>query len=137
MDSKPGNMEEALEALKYDADGLIPAVCVDAESRQVLMVAYMNRQALLETLRTGRTHFWSRSRRKLWMKGESSGHTQEVKGIYVDCDNDCLLVEVAQRGAACHTGYYSCFYRRLDEKGRWQPIGEKVFDPDKVYGDKP
>ena len=131
-----GKLEESIGSLKYGADGLIPAVCVDAATRQVLMVAYVNEQALLETVRTGRTHFWSRSRRKMWIKGQTSGHTQEVKAVYVDCDMDSVVVEVAQRGAACHDGHYSCFYRRLNEKGEWQTVAEKVFDPKKVYGDE-
>ncbi|MHC4983399.1 MAG: phosphoribosyl-AMP cyclohydrolase [Planctomycetota bacterium] len=129
-----GKLEESIRALNYGADGLIPAVCVDAATKQVLMVAFMNEQALLETLRTGRTHFWSRSRNKLWMKGESSGHTQDVTGVYTDCDMDTVVIEVAQKGAACHAGYYSCFYRRLNEEGEWQVIAEKVFDPEEVYG---
>jgi len=126
-------LEESIRSLKYGPDGLIPAVCVDAETHQVLMLAYVNQEALLETVRTGRTHFWSRSRKKLWMKGESSGHTQEVKTVYADCDMDSVVIEVSQRGAACHDGYYSCFYRRLNDKGEWQMTGKKLFDPDKVY----
>jgi len=129
-------LEETIKHLKYDAAGLIPAVCVDAETRQVLMHAYMNAEAVTKTVETGKTHFWSRSRGKLWMKGESSGHTQHVRAIYVDCDMDTLLIEVAQRGGACHTGYYSCFYRKLDEQGRWQVIAEKVFDPAEAYKDR-
>ena len=125
--------EEAIGELKYDANGLIPAVCVDAETRQVLMVAYMNADSLRDTVATGKTHFWSRSRQKYWMKGESSGHTQEVKGIYTDCDRDTLVIEVIQHGAACHLGYYSCFFRKLDASGQWQDTGEKLFDPDEVY----
>jgi len=127
-------LEEAVGQLKYDNDGLLPAVVVDHESGKVLMVAYVNQTALLETIRTGKTHFWSRSRRKYWMKGETSGHVQEVKAIYTDCDADTVLIEVVPRGAACHEGYYSCFYRRLDETGRWQVVAEKLFDPDEVYG---
>ena len=126
-------LEETLKDLKYDANGLLPAVVVDADSRQVLMVAYMNRNALLETVRTGKTHFWSRSRRKYWMKGESSGHTQDVRAVYTDCDKDTVLVEVTQHGAACHEGYFSCFYRRLNDAGEWDVVAEKVFDPDEVY----
>lgn len=128
-------LDETLSALKYDADGLIPAVIVDAGTKQVLMVAYMNETSLRETLRTGRTNFWSRSRQKAWMKGESSGHTQDVKGVYTDCDADTLVIEVVQHGAACHEGYYSCFYRKLDDDGRWQVVAEKVFDPKDVYKD--
>jgi len=126
-------LQETIAGLKYDADGLIPAVCVDAASRQVLMVAYMNAQSLRETVRTGKTHFWSRSRGKYWMKGESSGHTQDVQAVYVDCDMDCLVIEVVQHGAACHEGYYSCFFRRLDKSGTWQTVAERVFDPGAVY----
>jgi len=125
--------EQAIGQLKYDSAGLIPAVCVDAETKQVLQVAYMNAQSLASTIETGLTHFWSRSRQKYWMKGESSGHVQKVKAIYTDCDKDTLLVEVEQTVGACHEGYFSCFYRRLDEQGTWQVVAEKVFDPDQVY----
>ena len=128
-----GQLEETIRALKYDADGLIPAVIVDAKSKVVLMVAYMNETALLETVRSGKTHFWSRSRGKYWMKGESSGHTQEVEGVYTDCDNDTVLIEVTQHGAACHNGYYHCFYRRLNDSGKWEIVAKKVFDPEAVY----
>jgi len=126
-------LEETVRDLKYDADGLIPAVIVDAESKAVLMVAYMDETALLRTVRTGRTHFWSRSRRKQWMKGEHSGHTQEVRAVYIDCDADTILIEAVQNGAACHKGYFSCFYRRLNAEGQWDVVAEKVFDPDEVY----
>lgn len=128
-----GKLEETIEHLKYDADGLIPAVCVDADSKQVLMVAYMDASALIETVRSGKTHFWSRSRQKRWMKGESSGHVQEVRAVYIDCDGDTVVIEVTQHGAACHEGYYSCFFRKLNDAGQWEAIAEKVFDPDKVY----
>jgi len=103
-----------IDELKYDADGLIPAVVQDVSNGDVLMVAYMNRESLIETLETGKTWFWSRSRKKYWMKGESSGHTQDVHEIRYDCDADCLLVKVTQHGpGACHTNERSCFYRRL------------------------
>ena len=103
-----------VDEMKYDADGLIPAVIQDAANGDVLMVAYMNRESLIETLETGKTWFWSRSRKKYWMKGESSGHTQDVHEIRYDCDADCLLVKVTQHGpGACHTNERSCFYRRL------------------------
>lgn len=103
-----------VDEMKYDADGLIPAVVQDADNGDVLMVAYMNRESLVETLQTGKTWFWSRSRQKYWMKGESSGHTQDVQEIYYDCDADCLLVKVVQNGpGACHTNERSCFYRRM------------------------
>ena len=103
-----------VDELKYDADGLIPAVIQDADSGDVLMVAYMNRESLVETVETGKTWFWSRSRQKYWMKGESRGHVQDVHEILYDCDADCLLVKVTQHGpGACHTNERSCFYRRL------------------------
>jgi len=127
---------ETLDGLKFDAHGLIPAVVVDAETNEVLMVAYMNKDSLADTVKTGKTHFWSRSRKKYWMKGESSGHTQEVKGIYTDCDVDTLVIAVTQTGAACHNGYRSCFYRKLNESGEFEVVAERVFDPDEVYGKK-
>lgn len=129
-------LEQTISELKYDEHGLIPAVIVDAKSRQVLMVAYMKDKSLLQTVRTGKTHFWSRSRQKYWMKGETSGHVQEVKAVYIDCDADTVVIEVAQHGAACHKGYYSCFYRRLNAGGEWEVIAEKVFDPEAVYKKK-
>jgi len=99
--------------LSWDADGLIPAVVQEQETGEVLMVAWMNREALEATLRTGGTHFWSRSRRALWRKGETSGHVQHVAGVYADCDGDTLLVQVHQEGVACHTGARTCFFTRL------------------------
>jgi phosphoribosyl-ATP pyrophosphohydrolase/phosphoribosyl-AMP cyclohydrolase len=101
------------DALTYDAQGLIPAVVQAAETGECLMVAWMNREAVAQTLATGLTHFWSRSRGKLWRKGEESGHTQHVQRIYVDCDSDTLLVQVHQDGVACHTGRRTCFFQRL------------------------
>jgi phosphoribosyl-ATP pyrophosphohydrolase/phosphoribosyl-AMP cyclohydrolase len=103
------------EQIKWDAQGLVPTVVQDAQTRQVLMVAYMNRESLEQTLATGETVFWSRSRGELWHKGATSGNTQWVQAIYVDCDGDTLLVEVNPKGPACHTGNISCFYRRLGE----------------------
>ncbi len=102
-----------IEDFKYDSAGLIPAVIQQFDSREVLMVAYMNSESLAKTLETGKTWFWSRSRSKYWMKGESSGHTQDVKEILYDCDADTLLVLVDQTGVACHTQARTCFYRRL------------------------
>ncbi len=128
-----GKLDDMVAKLKYDDKGLIPAVIVDCKTKQVLMVAYMNANALLDTIKTGKTHFWSRSRNKYWMKGESSGHTQQVKAIYTDCDVDTLVIEVEQIGAACHDGYYSCFYKHLTAAGDWEVVGQKLFDPDKVY----
>ena len=102
------------DELTFDANGLIPAVVQQHDTREVLMVAYMNRESLVETIESGKTWFWSRSRKKFWMKGESSGHTQDVVEVLYDCDADCLLVLVNQNGpGACHTGARSCFYRRI------------------------
>jgi phosphoribosyl-AMP cyclohydrolase len=122
-----------LDELKYDDKGLIPAVIVDHNTNEVLMVAYMNRDSLKETMEKKLTSFWSRSRQKYWVKGESSGHTQEVKEIRTDCDKDTLVIRVKQNGGACHEGYYSCFYRRINDDGSITEEGEKVFDPDAVY----
>jgi phosphoribosyl-AMP cyclohydrolase len=120
------------DELKFDANGLIPAVIQDCETGDVLMVAYMNHDSLATTLATGKTHFWSRSRQKFWMKGESSGHTQEVRELYADCDGDTLLIKVKQHVAACHTGYRSCFYRTWRNEA-WVETGTKVFDAGDVY----
>lgn len=103
-----------LDEIKYDDRGLVPVIVQDAENGQVLMFAYANRESLEKTLDTGRTHFWSRSRQKLWMKGEESGNVQEVKEIYFDCDNDTVLVLVNQNGVACHTGKRTCFHTSTD-----------------------
>jgi phosphoribosyl-AMP cyclohydrolase len=115
--------------LKYDDKGLITAVAQDHLTGEVLMVAYMNAEALDMTLKTGIVHYWSRSRSKLWKKGERSGHVQTVKEVLVDCDGDALLLKVEQKGGACHTGYKSCFYRTADG----DIIGERIFDPNEVY----
>jgi phosphoribosyl-AMP cyclohydrolase len=113
--------------------GLVPAVAQDAATGQVLMLAWMNRDAYEETLRTGRAVYYSRSRGKLWRKGEESGHVQEVRGVYVDCDADTILLKVHQvGGAACHEGYASCFFREVMPDGL-KVIAEKVFDPKTVY----
>ena len=115
-------------------DGLVPVIVQAASTNEVLMMAYMNQEAWEETLRTGKACFWSRSRKKLWFKGETSGHYQEVKEIYLDCDGDTLLLKVDQKGgAACHTGFRSCFYQRREE-GEWKVSGERIFDPKEVYG---
>jgi phosphoribosyl-AMP cyclohydrolase len=115
-------------------NGLIPVIIQDALTREVLMLGYMNRESWQKTLETRRVSFWSRSRGKLWVKGETSGHYQEVKDIHLDCDGDTLLIKVNQiGGAACHTGFRSCFHLRHEE-GEWKVIGEKVFDPKEVYG---
>ena len=113
--------------------GLIPVVVQDYTSGEVLMLAFMNRQAWEETLKTSRATYWSRSRNELWVKGETSGNYQEVKEIFVDCDEDTILLKVLQRGgAACHMGYRSCFYRRLEGE-KLNVVGERVFNPEEVY----
>jgi phosphoribosyl-AMP cyclohydrolase len=127
-------MDRQLSNLKFDSNGLIPAIIQDSASGEVLMMAWMNRDSLDKTLATGQTHFFSRSRNKLWLKGETSGHVQNVKSIATDCDQDVLLIKVQQEGAACHEGYYSCFFRQ-HEKGAqdWKITGRKIFEPEKVY----
>lgn len=115
------------------SDGLVPAIAQDAETGEVLMLAYMNRESYDETLRTGRAVYFSRSRNKLWRKGEESGNVQQVKEIYLDCDADTILLEVHQiGGAACHEGYASCFFRRIDGD-EVKVVGERLFDPKQVY----
>ena len=127
-----GDMPLDLERLKWDAAGLIPAVVQDAAG-EVLMVAYMNREALAETLATGFGVYYSRSRQALWRKGESSGHRQRVLELRLDCDLDCVLLRVEQLGGACHTGYYSCFYRKVDGD-RLIITAEPAFDAEAKYG---
>lgn len=117
-------------------NGLLPVIAQDADTGDVLMLAYMNAEAWERTRTTGVATYFSRSRNKLWLKGETSGHTQEVVEIRIDCDLDTILLKVRQRGgAACHEGYRSCFFRRLSD-GDWRVDGERVFDPTAVYGDK-
>jgi phosphoribosyl-AMP cyclohydrolase len=115
--------------LKF-SNGLIPVIVQDVQSKDVLMMAWANAEAVRLTQETGFAHYYSRSRKKLWKKGEESGHFQKVERILTDCDEDCLIYEVGQTGAACHMGYESCFYRTLEGK----IVGTKVFDPEKVYG---
>ncbi len=114
--------------------GLVPAVVQDWKTGEVLMVGYMNAESWAKTQETGKICFWSRSRQKLWVKGETSGHVQIVKEVWVDCDHDAILLKIEQvGGAACHTGYRSCFYRQI-ENGKMTEVGERVFDPKEVYG---
>ena len=125
---------DILDELKFDQVGLIPAIVQDNENNEVLMMAFMNRQALQKTLESGRVCFWSRSRQEYWIKGETSGHTQTVKSVAFDCDGDALLIKVEQKGGACHIGYRSCFFREVSSDGNSSRIvGKKVFDPDEVY----
>jgi phosphoribosyl-AMP cyclohydrolase len=114
-------------------DGLIPAIVQDAETKEILMMAYMNNESWKATLQTGKATYWSRSRQKLWLKGEESGHFQLIKDIFIDCDNDTILLQVKQLGeAACHTGYKSCFYRKLSGED-FVVVGKKIFNPKEVY----
>jgi phosphoribosyl-AMP cyclohydrolase len=130
-----GEGRNTMVKLRFDkGNGLLPAVVQDHESREVLMVAYVNEEALAKTLETGTAHYWSRSRNELWLKGGTSGHVQNVKEVLVDCDEDCIIYVVQQEGgAACHTGYRSCFYRKI-EGDSLKVTGEPVFDPKEVYG---
>ena len=125
-----------LENLRWTADGLIPAIVQEAGSGEVLMMAWMDEAAVRQTLATKQTHFYSRSRRSSWHKGETSGHVQDVESIQVDCDADVLLVRVRQVGGACHEGYHNCFWRRVDESGGLEVVAEPVFSADSVYGSK-
>ncbi|MBN1624938.1 MAG: phosphoribosyl-AMP cyclohydrolase [Deltaproteobacteria bacterium] len=118
-------------------NGLIPAIAQDYETGKVLMMAYINKESWAKCLETGEVHYWSRSRQELWHKGVQSGNVQKIKEVFVDCDEDTVLFKVEQiGGAACHLGYESCFFRKVDNKGNTTIVEEKVFDPDKVYGKK-
>lgn len=120
---------KSIKRLTYDTNGLIPAIVQDGKTNKVLMFAYMNEESLLLTIQTGIAHFWSRSRKKIWKKGEISGHIQNVSEIRTDCDRDALLIKVSQTGGACHKGYETCFYETLDGDVK----EKKVFDPGSVY----
>ena len=125
------------EQLKFDANGLIPAIIQEQKSGRVLMMAWMNRASIEKTVTTGKTHFWSRSRQKFWMKGETSGHTQTVKDIAFDCDGDTLLIQVEQIGAACHEGYHSCFFRSAgDGNGSVRITEPQLIPPENIYRKK-
>lgn len=121
-----------LDKLKFDEKGLISAIIQDFQNDQVLMLGYMNREAVKRTLEGESVCFWSRSRQKYWVKGETSGHTQKIKEVYIDCDADALLIKVEQKGGACHKGYRSCFFRKISD-GNAEIVEEKIFDPKSVY----
>jgi phosphoribosyl-AMP cyclohydrolase len=126
-----------LDELVFDADGLIPAVAQETGTGKLLMLAWMNREALAETVRTGRAVYWSRSRKRLWRKGEESGHIQLVKQVRLDCDADVIVLEVEQVGGiACHTGHARCFFRKL-ENGKWVETDPILKDPGRIYDSKP
>jgi phosphoribosyl-AMP cyclohydrolase len=123
-----------LDSVKWSTDGLVAAIAQDATSGKVLTLAWMNREALARTVETGQAHYWSRSRRKLWRKGEQSGHVQSVREVRLDCDNDAILLLVDQTGGiACHTGRERCFFRRLED-GRWVDVDPVLKDPRSIYG---
>ncbi len=125
------------DQLKWTADGLIPAIVQDHRDGRVLMMAWMNRASLEKTLSTGKTWFWSRSRQKFWMKGESSGNVQVVRNVAFDCDGDALLIQVEQSGPACHEGFRSCFFRTVSEAGAaWSTTEERLETPENLYGKK-
>ena len=125
------------DQLKWNADGLIPAIVQDHQDGRVLMMAWMNRASLEKSIETGKTWFWSRSRKKFWMKGESSGHVQVIRDIAFDCDGDTLLIRVEQTGPACHEGYRSCFFRSIEGDGAtWQTTETRLGNPDEIYGKK-
>lgn len=121
---------------KVGDERLVIAIAQDYITSEVLMVAYMNRDAFEKTLETGIAHYWSTSRNELWLKGGSSGHTQEVQEILTDCDEDAVLLKVKQNGGACHEGYYSCFFRKIRDDGSLVLVKEKIFDPENIYGEK-
>lgn len=126
--------EEWLEAIKWTDDGLVPVIAQDAKDGKVLMFAWMNAEALRQTAETGRAVYWSRSRNRLWHKGEESGHHQQVSEIRLDCDKDVILLQIEQMGGiACHTGRRSCFYQRL-EGGEWKSVDPVLKDPSEIYG---
>jgi phosphoribosyl-AMP cyclohydrolase len=124
---------------KFDDQGLIPAIAQDETTGQILMVAYMNREALEATIKTGCATYFSRSRRKLWKKGEESGHFQKVRQILIDCDQDCLVLKVTVDAGQCHTGYQSCFYRQLKpgSSSELQLVAKKIYDPKQTYRKSP
>ena len=122
-----------LKKLKFNDDELIPAIIQEEGTGRVIMMAWMNESSLKTTIEMGKTHFWSRSRQKYWMKGESSGHTQQVKSIAFDCDGDTLLIQVSQVGAACHEGYQSCFFRTINDSGDFDISENRLVNPNEIY----
>ena len=130
------NTDALIDQITFDANGLVTAIAQDYQTNEVLMVAFMNQATVRRTIETGLMTYWSRSRQRVWVKGETSGHTQEVREVRLDCDGDALVFKVLQHGgAACHTGHRSCFFRRFDD-GRLIEAGVLVFDPAVVYGDE-
>ena len=132
----PAIVDEVLDTIAFDTDGLVPAIAQQHDTGEVLMMAWMNREAIAETLRTGRVCYWSRSRQALWRKGETSGQAQALVEFRIDCDSDTLLLQVEQTGVACHTGRRNCFFRAVRE-GRLQDIAAVEIDPATLYPEKP
>ena len=126
-------MNTFLETIKFNEQGLVPAIIQDAKSKQVLTLCYLNREALQKTLAEGEVYVFRRSAGRLMKKGETSGHTQQVRAVSVDCEGKSLLIEVSQKVAACHAGYFTCYFRRRAKDGSLRTVGKKVFDPAKVY----
>jgi phosphoribosyl-AMP cyclohydrolase len=127
-------MNPLLDKLKFDANGLVPVIIQDVANGEVLVMAFTNREALEKTIRTGKVHTFSRSRGRVALKGEQSGHFQHVKEVRTDCDRDAVLIKVVQEGGACHEGYRSCFFRKMEAGANdWKTVETKVFDPDAVY----
>lgn len=125
------------DKLKFNEDGLVPAIIQEAGTGRVLMMAWMNRASIESTIKTGKTHFWSRSRKKFWMKGEESGHTQTVRDLAFDCDGDTLLIQVEQVGAACHEGFKSCFFRSVEKDGEnFRTTEAQLQRPEDIYKKK-
>jgi phosphoribosyl-AMP cyclohydrolase len=125
-----------IELIDFDkGGGLVPVIVQDQTTNEVLMLAYMNKDALIETMELKKACYYSRSRQKFWVKGETSGNFQEVKEVYFDCDSDTILLKIEQTGAACHTGHKSCFYRKVSDTGSAEEISTRMFDPKEVYGE--
>ncbi|MBE0477812.1 phosphoribosyl-AMP cyclohydrolase [Candidatus Aerophobetes bacterium] len=124
---------EIINRIKFNTQGLVPAIIQEDKTKKVLMLGWMNREAIEKTILTNKVHFWSRSRGKLWLKGETSGHYQILRRIHIDCDEDTLLIKVKQIKAACHKGYRSCFFREITPQGSLKVVENKLFDPGEVY----
>lgn len=122
-----------LDRIKFNKQGLVPAIIQEEKTRQVLMLGWMSREAIEKTISTNKVHFWSRSREKIWLKGEVSGHYQLLQKIYIDCDEDSLLIKVKQIKGACHKGFRSCFFRQITSEGELEVMEESVFNPEEVY----
>ena len=133
---KVNSKEKFLSEIKFDEKGLVGAIVQNYQNNQILMFAFMNKQAIIKTIETGFAHYFSRSRNKLWKKGETSGQTQKIQEILLDCDGDCLILKIEQNGVACHSGTKSCFYKTLDENLSWQRNQQILISNEELYGKK-